>query len=111
MNEQAMAAYRKIDFDDVAWSEVLPGLRVKAVQEGPRTIRLVEFQGGFVEPGWCEKGHVGFVVSGRLTVEFDSGVEVFEPGQGLFFTPGTGGRHKVRQPDGETAHVFLTEPI
>ncbi len=105
-----MPGHRKIDFAGAAWTEVLPGLRVKAVQEGARTIRLAEFRGGFEEPGWCEKGHVGFVVSGRLTVEFDGSTEIFEAGDALFIASGAAGRHKVRQPAGQDAVLFLTEP-
>ena len=63
----------RIDFDSIPWQSALPGARFKAYQEGAKQIRLLESSSDFVEPVWCEKGHVGFVLEGTLEVDFNSG--------------------------------------
>jgi quercetin dioxygenase-like cupin family protein len=103
-----MGAERAIDFAAIDWVEILPGLRAKVCQGDGRVVRLVEFGGGFEEPGWCEKGHAGYVVSGRLTVRFDDGIVTYETGQGVCIA--SGDRHRVVQPADQAAVLFLTEP-
>jgi hypothetical protein len=56
-----------IDFDSLQWESPLPGARFKAYREGARQIRLLEFSSDFVEPVWCEKGHIGFLHPSYVT--------------------------------------------
>jgi len=44
----------------------MPGARSKFFQQEDKQIRLVEFTDEFVEPDWCEKGHIGYVLEGTL---------------------------------------------
>ena len=60
----------KVDFDALPWQSSLPGARSKVHRDGAKQLRLVEFTSEFVEPDWCEKGHVGLVVSGALEIDF-----------------------------------------
>lgn len=46
---------------------------------------MLELTREFVEPDWCEKGHIGLVLEGAL-----------EEGDGLFIPPGPEGGHKAR---------------
>jgi hypothetical protein len=73
----------KVDFEALEWQSSLPGARAKVHRDGPRQLRLVEFTSDFVEPHWCEKGHVGYVVSGTLEVDFRGRVIRFPEGSGL----------------------------
>jgi len=59
----------KVDFDALPWQSSLPGARFKVHRDGAKQLRLVEFTSEFVEPDWCEKGHVGLVVSGALEID------------------------------------------
>jgi quercetin dioxygenase-like cupin family protein len=86
----------KIDFDSLDWQSTLPGARFKAHREGSRQIRLVEFTADFVEPHWCEKGHVGLVLEGALEFDFRGRVISFRQGSGLFIPAGPAGAHKAR---------------
>lgn len=52
----------KVVFDSLAWQEALPGARFKVFGDGRKQMHLLELTSGFVEPDWCEKGHVGFVL-------------------------------------------------
>lgn len=95
-----------IPFDTMPWQDKAPGLRVKSVLRGSERIRLVEFGLDFVEPGWCDTGHVGYVVSGRFQVAFEDGIRAFKAGDGLHIPPDTPHRHHATD---EVATVFLVE--
>jgi quercetin dioxygenase-like cupin family protein len=86
----------KVDFEALEWQSSLPGARAKVHRDGPRQLRLVEFTSDFVEPHWCEKGHVGYVVSGTLEVDFRGRVIRFPEGSGLFIPSGPSSGHKAR---------------
>ena len=86
---------RKIDFGTLDWQSALPGARYKAVQKDDRRLRLIEFTKGFIEPDWCTKGHIGFVLSGEMDVEFDGRVVRFSTGDGLMIPKGEENRHKA----------------
>jgi quercetin dioxygenase-like cupin family protein len=86
----------KIDFDRLPWQDALPGARYKVHREGARQMRLVEFTTEFVEPHWCEKGHIGMVLSGTLELDFQ-GKRIFYPeASGVFIPAGTAAAHKAR---------------
>lgn len=86
---------RRIDFRSLAWQIPLPKARYKASHHGSRRIRLVEFEKGFVEPDWCKKGHIGYVLNGEMDVNFDGQVVRFSTGDGLAIPAGEENRHKA----------------
>lgn len=86
---------QRIDFGSLDWQSPLPGARYKAVQQGSRRLRLVEFTKGFVEPDWCTKGHVGYVLDGEMDVDFDGETVRFRAGDGLMIPEGREHRHKA----------------
>jgi quercetin dioxygenase-like cupin family protein len=90
-----MQAYR-ILFEQIEWQSPQPGVRFKAVREGSKQVRLVEFTPEFVESDWCEKGHVGCVLSGELEVDFSGNVVHFSEGAALLIPPGSPHAHKAR---------------
>jgi hypothetical protein len=44
--------------------------RFKAHRRDGKQIRLLEFTAAFVEPDWCEKGHIGIVLEGAIELDF-----------------------------------------
>jgi len=86
----------KIDFDTLEWQSTLPGARFKVHREGSRQIRLVEFTAEFVEPHWCEKGHVGVVLDGALEIDLRGRMISFPRGSGIFIPAGAASAHKAR---------------
>lgn len=99
-----------IDFDSLHWQSTLPGARFKVYQEGSKRIRLVEFSAEFVEPDWCEKGHVGFVLEGSLEVDFMGRAVVYPQGSGIFIPPGPASAHKARSLT-PTVRLVLVEDV
>ncbi len=85
----------KVHFDSLEWQSLLPGARAKVYRKGSKQIRLVEFTSEFVEPQWCEKGHIGFVLSGALEVDFRGEVVSYPEGSGIFISSGSSGAHKA----------------
>jgi mannose-6-phosphate isomerase-like protein (cupin superfamily) len=57
---------------------------------------LLEFGPGFADPNWCEKGHIGYILEGSLSIEFEDAAEVILPGEGFIIDPGT--RHRASNP-------------
>ena len=90
-----MEQYR-INFDAMQWESAAAGIRSKAHERGGKRLRLAEFGKEFVEPDWCTKGHIGYVLEGQLEIDFDGNVISFGPGDGLFIPAGEEHKHKGR---------------
>lgn len=82
----------KANWEELQWESPFEGIRHKALREGGRQLRLVEYTPD-VEPHWCEKGHFGYVLSGRFEIKFDDVTEIYEPGDGVFIPSGAEHRH------------------
>ena len=93
--ERSMEQYR-IDFSAMPWQAPAAGVRFKANERAGRKLRLVEFGKDFVEPDWCSKGHIGYVLEGQLEVNFGGRIVLFGPGDGIFVPPGEQHKHKGR---------------
>ena len=70
---------------------------------GPLT--LLEFDEGFEDPGWCERGHAGYVLDGDFAFLLDEGEERFSAGDGFYLVPGT--RHRARNAGRGVVRVFV----
>jgi len=86
----------KIDFESMEWESPADGVRFKAYQQDDKKLRLVEFSKEFVEPDWCTKGHIGYILEGQIEIDFDGTKEVFGPGDGIFIPSGQQYKHKGR---------------
>ena len=79
----------KIDFAAIEWQSLMPGARCKSYVADGKQLRLLELNADFVEPHWCEKGHVGLVLEGTLEIDFrGQAVTTYQQGDGLFIRPG-----------------------
>jgi quercetin dioxygenase-like cupin family protein len=84
----------KVDFESIPWENPATGIRFKSYQQGERKLRLIEFLKEFVEQNWCTKGHIGYVLEGKMAVDFDGKSIEFDPGDGIFISPGN--KHKAK---------------
>ena len=71
-------------------------VRFKAYKQNGKQVRLVEFTDEFVETDWCTKGHIVYILEGKLEVNFDGNVVVFNTGDGLFIPAGEKDKHMGR---------------
>ena len=102
-----MIEYR-VDFDRLEWISPIPGVRQRIYGDGNRRVRLVEYTGE-MEPHWCSKGHLGYILEGRFEIEFDGGKEVFEAGDGVFIPDGERHRHRARALSPSVLAIFVED--
>ena len=86
----------KIDFESMEWESPVDGVRFKAYDQDGKKLRIVEFTKEFVEPDWCTKGHIGYILEGQIEIDFDGKVIPFGPGDGIFIPAGKEHKHKGR---------------
>ncbi len=100
----------KVDFDSKSWETPAEGVRFKAYQQGGRKLRLAEFTKEFIEPDWCTKGHIGYVLEGQMEIDFDEKVLMFSEGDGVFIPAGEEHKHKGKVLT-DTVKIILVEDI
>jgi len=100
----------KVDFESMEWETPAVDVKFKAYEQGGKKLRLVEFTKEFVEPDWCTKGHIGFILEGQMEIDFGGKVIVFGPGDGVFIPAGEKHKHKGRVLT-DTVKVILVEDI
>ena len=97
-----------VAFNDLSWEVVGPFCRMKRIVRGNKQVRLVEFQNGFEEDGWCENGHVGFVLQGNLNIQFPDRMVSANEGDVVWIPPGFETRHRAHVL-GESVQLVLFE--
>ena len=98
----------KVEFAPIPWQTPMRGLRYKAYRRGEKQLRLVEYAAE-MEPHWCDKGHIGYILEGRFEIAFDGGPVTFEPGDGVFIPAGREHRHKARCLTPTVVAIFVEE--
>ena len=99
----------KIDFKSLPWESPIIGVKFKAFEQNGRKLRLVEFSKEFVEPDWCTKAHVGYILEGQIEIDFDGKKEVFGPGDGVFIPAGEEHKHKARVLTGKVKIIAVED--
>lgn len=82
-----------VEFEQLAWQALSPGARQKSLVYGNKTIRLVEFTKEFIEPDWCEKAHIGYILEGEMEINFNGIVKRAKTGDGIIIPDGVQHRH------------------
>lgn len=98
-----------INFESIDWIEPAIGVRYKFFQNGNQRVRLVEFSEGFDENGWCLKGHVGYVLDGTYSIDYDGNIEHYKQGDVAFIPKGEKDKHKVIMDVGGWVQLLLFE--
>ena len=85
-------------------------MRYKAATEGGKQIRLVEFTKKFVEPDWCTKGHIGYILEGQLEINFNGNISIYNTDDALCIPEGENHKHKAKTIS-NIVNIFLVEEI
>ena len=101
----------KVDFGSMEWQSRRQGARYKLYQEGSRQLRLVEFTSGEVAPNLCSDGHIGFVLSGALEIDFRGRVVSYVEGDGIFIPSGPSSAHRARSITPGTRLVMVEDHL
>jgi mannose-6-phosphate isomerase-like protein (cupin superfamily) len=97
-----------IDFEAIPWESQMPGIKQKVIQHGSKRIRLVEYSKD-MKPHWCEKGHSGYILSGRFEIEFDDGIRIFDAGDGVLIPGGEEHRHRAKVLSDAVRAIFVED--
>jgi hypothetical protein len=61
-----MDEQRSVPFGEMLWTEDAPGIQAREAEvEGTRWA-VVEYEEGASRDDWCEQGHRGYVIAGRM---------------------------------------------
>jgi quercetin dioxygenase-like cupin family protein len=99
----------EVQFADIPWRSAATGLRLKQTEQLGVRLRLVEFTPEYDDQAWCEVGHAGYVIEGRLTFLYDSTSTSIGAGEAFYIEHGPRSRHRTRIAANERALVFLFE--
>jgi quercetin dioxygenase-like cupin family protein len=99
----------KIQFDKIKWESPIAGMRHKYIDKDDQRIRLVEYTKE-MPPHWCEKGHCGYLLSGKMAIEFSDTEVIYNEGDGIIIPDGPEHRHKGRVLS-DKALVFFIEKV
>lgn len=101
-----------IDFPEMPWERwQKPGAegRVKMTHIGEKRVRILELPAGFSEEEWCVRGHVGYVLKGQFTIEFQGHEVTCGPGMGFVIPDGD--PHRSRGLPGDPTTVFVVDEV
>ncbi len=90
-----MIVQYKAEFDKLQWESPLEGVRHKYLEQNNLRIRLVEYSKE-MPTHWCEKGHYGYLIEGRMEIEYENKKIIYKPGDGIFIPDGPDHKHRGR---------------
>jgi len=93
-----------IPFPTMPWQPGAHPLERKK-HDTSHSVTILEFEPGFLDPNWCERGHVGYVLSGSVRLEYEK--EATFLGEGEAFVIGAGTRHRASNPGTVTVRLFV----
>lgn len=96
-------------FENIEWDTPHPGAEQKTYTNENRTMRLLIFRDNFIEHDWCMKGHIGFVLRGQMTLNFNGQLLNYKKGDGLWIHSGQHSKHKVIIEKGGFVELILFE--
>jgi hypothetical protein len=75
---------------------------------GSMRMRLVDYSAGYIADHWCSKGHIIFIVAGRLMIEHEDGARhVLTAGMSYHTSDEAGPPHRVLSDGG--AIIFVVD--
>ncbi len=104
-----MTVQYKAEFDKLEWESPIKGVRHKYIDQNNLRIRLVEYSKE-MPLHWCEKGHYGYLIEGKLEVEYENGKIIYRSGDGIFISDGSDHKHRGKALT-EKVLVFFMEKV
>jgi len=98
----------RVDFKSLPWVSPANGIRQKVYKAGRRQLRLVEYSKD-MPPHWCEKGHIGYVLNGKMEIRFENEVHLYLTGDGVFIPSGQEHRHSAKMLTDTVTVIFVED--
>jgi len=102
-----MIQYR-IDFRSMPWTSSTHGIRQKVYRTNGRQLRLVEYSRAMPQH-WCEKGHVGYMLEGKMEIEFGDKTQTYSAGDGIYLPSGPQHKHMAKILTDTVTAVFVED--
>ncbi|MCB0514437.1 MAG: cupin domain-containing protein [Chitinophagales bacterium] len=84
-------------------------MKQKMLVSDNKCLRLIKVNDKFVETEWCFKGHIGYVLKGEMTINFDGELKNFSKGDGLWIDKGENSQHKLIMPKNKKVKLLLID--
>ena len=97
-----------VNLKKLNWESPVEGVRFKKSLFNEKSIRIVEYTDNFIEPDWCTKGHIGFVISGEFEIDFNVVIIKYKKGDVITIASGEKHKHKANIKS-KRVKVFLVE--
>lgn len=98
-----------IHFHELDWEHPFEGVAQKIHVHGAKRMRLIRFSPGFAEEDWCTKGHIGFVISGKMHIDFNGEMKDYRQGDGIWIEKGQA--HKATVSVDGAVELILFEEV
>lgn len=99
----------RVDFERLEWQSPMDGVRHKFIDRDGLRIRLVEYSSS-MPPHWCERGHHGYLIEGRMEIEYAGSKVAYGPGDGISIPDGPDHRHRGVVLTGRALVFFVERP-
>ncbi len=101
---------KKIEFQTIDWEQIASGAKQKQYQIRNKRIRLLRLNDHFSEPHWCTTGHIGYVLEGELTINFNGNQIDYKVGDAFIIKEGESDKHKaIIQPENFVELLLIEE--
>ncbi len=98
-----------IPFEQLEWESPVTGVQQKVYSDGNQRLRLLRFDDQFKEEDWCTRGHIGLVLEGSMTIDFNGVIKQYQKGDGLWIEAGEASKHKAAIEKGQYVELILFE--
>lgn len=102
---------KRIDFNSIEWERPSIGVEQKQFLNGNQRIRLLRFSDDFTEENWCLKEHIGYVLDGEMTINFNGHLVHYKKTDGFRINGDEDSKHKVLISKGRFVELLLFENI
>lgn len=86
----------KRSLSQIPWESTGIGSWQKEVKLGSKKLRVLRLDAKFKEESWCEKGHLGVVIEGELTLELEDSLVAYSKGDCVTIPEGPNHKHKAK---------------
>jgi hypothetical protein len=100
-----------INFAKMEFEVLQEGFAQKKFTQDNKVLRLLKINDAFTESNWCMKGHVGYVLSGKMKINFNGQLQSYKQGDGLWIKEGESSKHKLIMEQDEEVQLLLFETV
>lgn len=98
-----------INFEHIEWEKLEKGLKQKVLASGNNKIRLVRVSHLFKEKKWCTNNHLGYVLRGKMNINFTGVIVEYQKGDIFSIHGGAKSKHKIIVEQGKSVELLIFE--